>query len=286
MKHDAAPVAAGRATLADRERVAPAGPGDTRRLGKPERERKQALLWRIGFLVAAVLLWEFLARLGVIDPRFASQPTAIAASAREIFTDPAVLGAIGETLVAVIAAFAIGTAIGMLVGVVLGFNRLLRDAYFPIVTVLLGIPKSVFLPIVVLFFGLGTGAGVAFASLLAFVHVAVNVVAGIDMVEKKYYDVARAYQANAWHRFTQVIVPGAAPGIFAGLWHGIRNGFVGVVIAQMFVSAAGIGYYVRVYSNNFQTDEAMALVLAAAILVIASGAGWGVLEARLTRWRS
>jgi ABC-type nitrate/sulfonate/bicarbonate transport system permease component len=272
--------------LASREPGTPPGRGRARTAATPKRDRRVALLWRTGFIIVAVLLWEILARLDVIDPRFASQPSAIVSAAGEIFSDPKVLGAIGQTLVAVVSAFAIGTVVGIALGVVLGVNRLLRDAYFPIVMIMLGIPKSVFLPIVVLFFGLGPGAGVAFATLLAFVHVSVNVVAGIDMVEKKYYDVARAYRANAWHRFTQVIVPGAAPGIFAGLWHGIRNGFVGVVIAQMFVSSAGIGYYVRLYSNNFQTDAAMALVLTSAILVIASGTAWGVLEARLTRWRT
>jgi ABC-type nitrate/sulfonate/bicarbonate transport system permease component len=73
--------------------------------------------------------------------------------------------------------------------------------------------------------------------------------------------------------------------LFTALWHGLRNGFVGVVVAQLFASTAGIGYLVRVYSNNFQTAEALALVLTISIVVILVGTGWNRLEARLTRWR-
>jgi len=248
-------------------------------------ERRHAIYWRVGVIVVVLVVWEVLARIGVVDPGFASQPSSILVSAGELIVDPRALVAIGETLAAFAAAFTIGTAIGIVLGMAFGLNRLLRDAYFPIIMLLMVVPKSVFLPLLVLFFGLGSAAGVAFGALLALVHVTVNVVAGLDMVEKKYYDVGRAYAAPSWRLFVDVIVPGAAPGIFAGLWHGIRNGFIGVVIAQLFVSTAGIGYLVRLYSNNFQIDDAMALTFIMAALVIVTGTVWARLEARLTRWR-
>jgi ABC-type nitrate/sulfonate/bicarbonate transport system permease component len=248
-------------------------------------EARKALWLRIAFLGLSVLMWELLANVGVIDPRFASKPSAIAQALGSLMFDLQALKAIGETLVAFAIAFIIGTGSGLLLGIVFGLNRLLRDAYFPIIMLLMVVPKSVFLPLLVLFFGLGTAAGIAFGALLAFVHVTVNVVAGLDLVEQKYRDVARAYDAKPSRLFLDVILPGAAPGIFAGLWHGIRNGFIGVVIAQLFVSTAGIGYLVRVYSNNFQVDNAMALTLVMAALVIVTGAVWSRLERRLTRWR-
>jgi ABC-type nitrate/sulfonate/bicarbonate transport system permease component len=250
-----------------------------------EVERRHAIYWRLGFLFVVLMAWEILARVGVIDARFASQPTSIVVAAGSFVTDVRALTAVGETLGAFAAAFTIGTSAGLLVGVVFGLNRLARDAFFPIIMLLMVVPKSVFLPLIVLFFGLGATAGVAFGALLAFVHVTVNVVAGVDMVEQKYRDVGRAYSATPWRLFLDVIVPGAAPGIFAGLWHGIRNGFIGVVIAQLFVSTVGIGFLVRLYSNNFQIDKAMALTFIMAALVIGTGTVWARLESRLTRWR-
>lgn len=257
----------------------------TDRTSPARREARRAMWFRVAFLVGAVLIWELLAALGVIDPRFASRPSAIIVALGQLAFDPQALGAIVETLAAFAAAFAIGTGAGLIAGVAFGLNRLLRDAFYPVIMLLMVVPKSVFLPLLVLFFGLGTAAGVAFGAFLAFVHVTVNVVAGLDLVEPKYRAVGRAYGAPAPRLFLDIIVPAAAPGIFAGLWHGIRNGFIGVVIAQLFVSTAGIGFLVRVYSNNFQIDRAMALTLVMAALVIATGAIWSWLERRLTRWR-
>lgn len=248
-------------------------------------DARKALWLRIAFIVVALVVWQLLVAVGVLNDRFVSSPIAVMQAIPGLAVDPQALKAVGETLAAFAAAFVIGTTAGILLGVVFGLNSLLREAFYPLIMLLMVVPKSVFLPLLVLFFGLGTAPGIAFGALLAFVHVTVNVVAGMDLVPQKYRDVGRAYDASSTRLFFDVILPGAAPGIFAGLWHGIRNGFIGVVIAQLFVSTAGIGYLVRIYSNNFQIDNAMALTLVMAALVILTGAIWSRLEARLTRWR-
>ncbi|WP_165400422.1 ABC transporter permease [Blastococcus saxobsidens] len=221
----------------------------------------------------------------MIDERFASKPSSIVMAVPPLLSDPQVLEALGMTLYAVGASFAIGTAGGMLVGVILGLQPMLRTAYFPIVMMLLGTPKSLFLPVIMLFFGLGVESAIVFGSILTFVHVTVNVVAGVDLVEPKHLMVAKAYRASRWKRFRHVILPGASPGLFTAIWHGLRNGFTGVVIAQLFTATAGIGYLVRVYSNNFQTDRALTLILMVSLVLILVGTGWNHVEKRLTSWR-
>lgn len=250
-----------------------------------QRLSRNALLLRTGFILALVLLWELAARIELVDPRFASQPTLVLSSMAELATDTAIHTAVLDTLMAFVVAFVIGTGSGLLCGVVFGFFPLLREAYFPFVTMFMAVPKSVFLPLIVLFFGLGREPGMAFGALMSFVYVTVNVVAGLDLIEKRYLLAARAYGAGPWRTFIDVLVPGATPGIFAGIWHGIRNSFIGVINAQLFVSSVGIGYLVRLYTNNFQINHAMALVLATAALVIVMASIWNRLESRLTVWR-
>jgi ABC-type nitrate/sulfonate/bicarbonate transport system permease component len=240
---------------------------------------------RTAFLAAVVLGWELLARVGVIDESFASKPSSIARAVGPLLTDPQALSALGTTLYAVGASFVIGTGAGMIVGIVLGLQPLLRQAYFPVVMMLLGSPKSLFLPIILLFFGLGVESAIVFGSILTFVHVTVNVVAGVDLIEPKHLAVARAYGASGWSRFVHVILPAASPGLFTAIWHGLRNGFTGVVVAQLFTATGGIGYLVRLYSNNFRTDRALALVFIVSFVLILVGTAWNRLEKRLTRWR-
>jgi ABC-type nitrate/sulfonate/bicarbonate transport system permease component len=256
-----------------------------RRSSRGQAVRNSSTAWRVAVIGGALLLWELLARLGVINDLFVSKPSSIIRGAVTLYQSPLAAKAIGETLTSLTGAFVIGTGLGVLAGIVLGLRPLLRSAYLPIVMMLMGTPKSAFLPAFIVFFGLGGTSAVAFGSLMAFVHVTVNVVAGVDLVEPKHLLVARAYRASAWRRFRHVILLGASPGLFTALWHGLRNAFIGVVIAELFASRSGIGTLVKTYSNNFQTAEALALVLTVSLVVILVGTAWNRLEAHLTRWQ-
>lgn len=248
--------------------------------------RARVNLWVLGILIGVAALWQIASSTHLIDKKFVSDPLSILTSLGRIFTDATALTAIGQTLYAVVVSFVLGAIIGIVLGFFIGLNATVRAAYFPIVRVLMGIPTVVFLPLLILAFGLSTTAGIAFATLVSFVQVVVNVVAGIDLIDPKYYRVAHAFNASKWHLFFHVVVSGAAPGIFAGLYHGLRNSFIGVVIAQLYISAAGgVGFLVYLWTNNFQIDDAMALILLMGAIVIIVGTSWKFVEARVTSWQ-
>lgn len=264
----------------------PASPEREERGQRSSRRPSLSPAWiTYGILITLLIAWEASAALDAIDPRFLPPPSHIAAGIAALGGESAVRTALAQTAYALGVSFAIGAAIGMIVGMVLGMNRLLRDAFLPMVIQLLGIPKSVFLPLFILAFGLGHGPGIAFGVLLSSIQVIINVVGGIDSIDRVHYQVARAYGASGLSIFKNVVLPGAAPGIFAGLWHGIRNAFVGVVVAQLFVSSIGVGYLVRSYTATFRIADALALVFFVALIVILVGNAWGVLERRVSRWR-
>lgn len=238
-----------------------------------------------GLLALLAVAWEVVVATGLVDGRFISKPSQIVSSLVSLGQDPEVRQALADTLYAVGVSFAIGAGLGLVLGLVIGLSRLLRAAYLPFVVLLLGIPKSVFLPLFILFFGLGIGPGIAFGVVLCSIQVIVNVIGGIDSIDDVHYRMAKAYGAGPVKLFGNVILPGAAPGIFAGMWHGIRNAFIGVVIAQLFVSNVGVGYLVRVYSSNFRIDDALALVFFIAFVVILAGTAWERFERRLSSWQ-
>lgn len=239
-----------------------------------------------GILAVVLVAWELAVAGGLVDGRFLSSPTRIVSGLASLAREADVRTALTQTVYALTASFVIGAALGLVVGLLLGMNRLLRDAFLPVVIGFLGIPKSVFLPLFILLFGLGQGPGIAFGIVLSSIQVVINVVGGVDSIDKVHYQVARAYGAPAFQVFKNIILPGAAPGIFAGMWHGIRNAFIGVVVAQLFVSNIGVGYLVRRYTSQFRIDEALALVFFVAVGVILVGNAWGVLERRLSSWKA
>jgi ABC-type nitrate/sulfonate/bicarbonate transport system permease component len=238
-----------------------------------------------GLLALLAALWEAVVAAGLVDARFISKPSQVVSSLVTLGQDPEVRQAMADTLYAVGVSFVIGAGLGLVLGMAIGLSRTLRAAYLPFVVLLLGIPKSVFLPLFILFFGLGVRPGIAFGVVLCSIQVIVNVIGGIDSIDDVHYKMAKAYGAGPVKLFRNVILPGAAPGIFAGMWHGIRNAFIGVVIAQLFVSNIGVGYLVRVYSSNFRIDDALALVFFIAFVVILVGTAWERFERRLSGWK-
>jgi len=245
----------------------------------------RATVYRTLILLAFLVIWEVASGTGLLDARFVSKPSAVLSAIIPLIVDPVVQKALSDTVIAVAVSFLIGSVIGLLLGLALGLSKTLGEAYMPALVMLVGIPKSVFLPLMILIFGLGNEAGIAFGVLLAFLQIAINVVAGVDSIRPQYYSVARAYRSGRVRLFVDVILPGASPGLFAGLWHGIRSAFIGVVIVQMFVSTVGVGYLVRIYTNLFEIDKALAVVILVAVAIILAGTAWGKLEQRLTRWR-
>jgi ABC-type nitrate/sulfonate/bicarbonate transport system permease component len=230
-------------------------------------------------------LWELVSRLEFVNPVFLPAPTQILAAGVDIVDDPRVIAAFRVTGGEVLAGFLIAVTAGLTVGILLGLVPTLRDAYLGPILFLLSTPKSIFLPLFLLIFGLGTTAKVAFGAFSAFFYVVTNVVGGVGLLLDRHKRLARAFQAPLRHYLTDIVVPSALPGIFAGLWFGLRQTIVGVLIAELFASSAGIGFLIKVFTNQFRTDRTLAVVMMLSLLAILAGSMWTRIEHRLQRWR-
>lgn len=242
-------------------------------------------LGRGAIVLAFTGAWELISRLEVVNPVFLPPPTRIVAAGIDIIDDPRVADAFRVTGGEVLAGFLIAVTAGLSVGILLGLSRTLRAAYLGPILFLLSTPKSIFLPIFLLVFGLGTTAKIAFGAFSAFFYVVTNVVGGVGLLLERHKRLANAFQAPLRHYLTDIVVPSALPGIFAGLWFGLRQTIVGVLIAELFASSAGIGFLIKIYTNQFRTDRTLAVVLMLSLLAIFAGTMWSRVESRLQRWR-
>lgn len=283
----AAPPVADALPLPDPTLGATARPSRSVRLGRRIvgfRSSARILLFLL--VVAFLTAWEFASRAEfLIDPLFVSRPTEIAAAVPDLLGDEDVRDALAATGGAVLRAFLLGTVAGIVLGYVLGSFRLLRDAFYGPLLFLLSVPKSAFIPIFLVFFGINTTTAVYYGAFSGFVYVAVNVVGGLDLVEPRHLTVARAYGASLRHRIVDIIFPASIPGVFTGIWYGIKNALQGVLILELFVSVAGLGQEIKARTNALRTDQVFALILGVSIVAILLGQGWTVIENRLARWK-
>ncbi|AMB42148.1 MULTISPECIES: ABC transporter permease [Paenarthrobacter] len=245
----------------------------------------QARFGRVAVIAAVIVVWEVLTRLGLIDVDFVSTPLAVAVAFVEMLGTREVMTALGSTGGNILMAFVIGTAVGIVVGTVMGLSKTLWQAYSAPLLFLMSTPKSIFLPIFILLCGIGSTSAVVFGAFEAAVFVTINVAAGMALVEERHMKVARAFKASWGQTILTVVLPSALPGIFTALWFGIRHAFIGVLIAELWASSDGVGGLIRVYAEQLHTDKTLALMLAVTILAVVAGTIWNHLETRLTKWR-
>jgi ABC-type nitrate/sulfonate/bicarbonate transport system permease component len=245
----------------------------------------QAFLIRSTILVGAIVLWDLVVRVGFLDERFMPPPGEVALAIVDLLSDAEARQAFASTGSQILTAFVIGTSAGMVVAVLFGASDLLRKAYLSPLVFILSTPKSIFLPIFILAFGISGTSAAAFGAFEAFFYVVVNVMGGLGLVQERHLRVAKAFKAGRFHRYLDVIGPAALPGVFAALWYGIKHAFLGVMIAQLWASQGGIGDLIRTYSATLKTEYVMAVVLLITVVAVLAGSLWTRIEESLNKWR-
>jgi ABC-type nitrate/sulfonate/bicarbonate transport system permease component len=254
--------------------------------GSQQLRAHRALLLRTAIVIAVILGWDLLVRVRMVDGDFLSPPLDVLRAMIDLVGDSDAQEAFSRTGYSIVVAFLIGTSAGLVAALAIGASRTLQEAFIGPIAFILSTPKSIFLPIFTLIFGLGAMSAAAFGAFESFFYVVVNVIGGLGLVEHRHLRVATAFGAKTHHRYLDVVLPAALPGIFAALWYGIKHAFLGVMIAQLWASDGGIGPLIRTYSAALKTDYVLAIVLMITIVAIFAGSLWSRLESRLNRWRA
>ena len=238
-------------------------------------------------MVIAVLiaLWEIAAR-WFVDPLFLSPPSQVIASLDKVFSTRGVPAALQLTLLELTVAFVLAVAIGLALGLAIGLQPLVRRSFFPVVLLLYGMPQVTILPLFILFFGIGAASKIAFGITHGVFPVIVTVVAGVQNLKPILLTAAHSMGANRWQIFRHVIFPHMVPSFFAGMRLGMSGVLLGVLLAELYVSIAGIGYFTTLFTQNFDPTKLLGLIGMLAAMAIVLNTVVRRAEIRFARWRT
>ena len=236
----------------------------------------------VGFLAA----WEVGAAVGLIDPVFASSPSRIWIRAVEL----AQLGVLWPAIVSLTArlfaiGFAISLTLGISLGILLGWYRTPKAILDPWVSILYAAPRIAFIPLIVVWAGIGMGAQIVIVVINAIFPILINTAAGVDSIDRQHLRVAQSFGASNGQVLRTVALPGAMPIIIAGVRNGMMIALLGTVIAEYFVGLTGIGGLIFNAGLTLDTSAAFvgAVILSLAALFFSSLLNaW---QARVDRWR-
>jgi NitT/TauT family transport system permease protein len=276
-------------TRALRSDIAAARPADE--LAAPTRglwQRLEPIVLGAGSVLVFLLVWEALPHLITISAGtklFFTTPSQVAGTLWKMIAT----GAIWEPLGVSASGFALGLGlaivVGLPLGVLIGRSQTLNAMFDPFITAFNATPRLVFLPLVVLWFGLGLWSKVVIVFIGALFPILINTYEGVRNADKVLVNVVRSFGAKEWDIARLVVVPNALPYIVVGLRLAIGRAVLGVVVAEFFGSEAGLGVMMVQAAGRYQVDVVFAgLIIFAALSLVMTGLVQ-LLEHRLSRWR-
>lgn len=228
------------------------------------------------------VVWE----LGVIVfpmPEFVlPQPTRIFQAMVE-FAGPIWTHA-SHTLFTTVVGFALAVVGGVLLGIAVGSSTMVYNGLYPVLIAFNSIPKVAVVPVLVVWFGIGTVPAIITAFLISFFPIAVNVAMGLATLEPELEDVLRSLGARKRDILVKVGLPRSAPFFFASLKIAITLAFVGSGISETVASNEGISYLMLQASSRFEIPLVFAGLVVIAVMGVVMYAIFAVLETRMTGW--
>lgn len=232
--------------------------------------------------IALFLFWEAVCTGLSIPDYLMPAPSAIWVAGVE-YAGPIMMHAT-QTLFTTLAGFAIAVVVGMVLGLAVGASPLIYQACYPLLVGFNSIPKVAFVPVLVVWFGIGTVPAILTAFLISFFPVVVNVATGLATLEPELEDVLRSLGAKRWDIMTKVGLPRSLPYFFASLKVAITLAFVGSVISETVASNLGIGYLMMSASSSMNMPLVFAGLIVIGVMGVVMYELFAVLEKRLTGW--
>jgi NitT/TauT family transport system permease protein len=239
---------------------------------------------RLGVVMLLLIAWEIAAR-WFIDPLFISPPSRVFMALGTVWQTNGVPAALRLTFFELSVAFAIAVAIGLVVGLAVGLQPFARRSLMPIILLLYGLPQITILPLFILYFGIGAASKIAFGVTHGTFPIIITVVAGVQNIKPILLTSARSMGANRWQILRWVIFPHMIPSFFSGMRLGMTGVLLGVLLAELYVSTAGIGHFTTLFTENFDPTKLFGLVAMLAAMAIALNEIVRRAELRVGRWR-
>ncbi|HZC54863.1 MAG TPA: ABC transporter permease [Xanthobacteraceae bacterium] len=240
---------------------------------------------RLAVILLLLVVWEIAARF-YLDRDFISPPSVVLMSLGTLFGTPGVPAALRVTLFEIAIGFLLATIIGTGVGLAVGLSRFGHRSFMPIILLLYGLPQVTVLPIFVLVFGIGAASKIAFGVSHGIFPLMIAVAAGVQKIDPILLTSARSMGASRAQVLRHVIFPHMVPTFFTGLRLGMTGVLLGVLLAELYVSTTGIGYFTSIFTQNLDPTKLIGLVSMLAAIAIVLNEIVRRAELYYGRWRA
>jgi taurine transport system permease protein len=272
--------------------LAPVEAASMPRRKSPRRARRRSanvLVYSAAAAIFWLALWWWAAASAWVPPLFLPSPAAVAARFVSVlsagYADATLLQHAGASLFRVLSALLLALGAGVPIGIGMGLSPVLRGLLDPVIEAYRPIPPLAYLPLVVIWFGIGEGPKILLIFLAILPAIALSTASGVRGVPAERINAARTLGANRLGVLRDVVLPNALPEILVGARIGLSVGWSTLVAAELVAARRGLGFMIQTASNFLVTDVVIVGILTIAVIAFTMEFGMRLLERRLTPWK-
>lgn len=238
---------------------------------------------RWGLVIGSVLALEAAARAGLIDPLIMPPPSTMFVRLGEIVAGGGFLADLTTTATAVLAAFGLGAAAGLLLGILFWRLPFVGATFEPYLVSLYSMPTLVFYPILLALLGLGPAPIIVIATTMAMIPVALNTMVGLNSISPTLPKLARSLNCSRTQTYLKVLAPAATPLVVPGLVLGFIYATIGVIAMEFILASEGLGFRIGYSYRAFEMQTMYAYILVVLVLAVAANVLLNAIERRVRR---
>ncbi len=262
-------------------------------MSKPSAPRPlwQTLGAALGALMVVVLVWHVLTAVtGVISPSRFPMPLEVGQALQQIATEGYSNGQLHQhvltSVLLVTAGFAVAASLGVALGLAMGASRTVEALVNPVFLLLRPVPPLAWIPLAIVWLGLGHSAKMMVIFFAAFVPSVINSYAGVRQIDKPVFEAAAMLGVKGWRYWREVLIPGALPSIFTGLRLSLQASWTTLVAAELVGAVTGLGQILNQAAQDIYPAMILVGMIAVALCgwLMTQGLGW--LERRVMPWKA
>lgn len=235
-------------------------------------------------ILSLAILWEAVGR--AMDSSLIPPLTQIGAAWWKLLSSGKLLANLSMSLTTLAIGFCLAAFIGVVLGLLMGRFRAIEHFLDLYVNALMSAPTTAFVPVLILWFGLGMESRIAVVFLFAIFVIIINTMTGVKQVDTVLMEMARSFGAREREIFFKIMLPAALPAIMAGLRLGMGRAVKGMVTAEMLLTLTGIGAMIMQYGSSFATDSLFAVILTILMVALVAMKAVHWIDRRLTGWKA
>jgi ABC-type nitrate/sulfonate/bicarbonate transport system permease component len=236
-------------------------------------------------LAAVLVAWAAATNLGWVNHALVPSPQEVWRAAVAAIRDGSLWRNTVASLTRVIEGFAVAMVIAVPLGALMGISAAVRGLVEPLIELLRPVPPIAFIPLAILWFGIGEVSKVMIIAYGAFFPIFVNTMSGFRDVDRVHIRAAQTLGADRFHLFRDVVLPSAFPQIVTGARLGMGMAFIVLVAAELVASSEGLGYLINDARFSFRTDQIFVGIITIGVLGFVLNKGLLETERRLLRWK-